>query len=167
MEAIAPTPERLAKRDRIEMPIFDQSTKRAYHRSIHKFEDLYQNGKINEGCYQAGNKLMRHYFGALGINVSTGDGASGEDCMEYPQSYHAQMLAKARDHVGNCNVWTALTASIEETKTLEQIGTDWKGNKQRGQAYCLGLALVSIGLEKLSVMWGFSQSYHSRQPPNR
>lgn len=166
METIAPTPERMAKRDRIELPITDLQTRRAYHRSIHKFEDLYQNGKINEGCFQAGNKLMRHYFGALGINVATGEGPSGEDCLDYPQSYHAQMLAKAKAHVGNCNVWAGLTSSIEESRTLEEIGRDWMGSKQRGQAYIAGLALVSIGLEKLSVLWGFSQSFHSR-PPSR
>lgn len=167
MEHVAPTIERMRKGDRIEVPIFDQSTRRAYHRSIHKFEDLYQNGKINEGCFQAGNKLMRHYYGSLGINVSSGDGVSGEDCMEFPQSYHAQMLAKAKTHVGVSHVWNALIDCVEEKRTLQQIGTAWKGNKQSGQAYCLGLALVSIGLEQLSVLWGFSQSYHDRNPPSR
>ena len=169
MEAIAPTPERLAKHDRIEMPIFDQSTKRSYHRSIHKFEDLYQNGKINEGCFQAGNKLMRHYYGALGINVSTGEGSGGEDCMEYPQSYHAQMLQKGRVSVANVNCWSALMSMVDESRHLEEIGRDWRGSPKmnRAQAYCFGLALVSVGLEKLSVLWGFSQSFHSRQPPSR
>lgn len=167
MEYIAPTIERMRKGDRIEVPVFDQTSRRAYHRSIHKFEDLYQNGKINEGCYQAGNKLMRHYYGALGINVSTGEGASGEDCMEYPQSYHAQVLAKARDHVRNHNRWSALLAMVEETRTLPEIGSDWLGGKDKARTYIAGLALVSMALEDLSVHWGFSQSYHDRNPPSR
>ena len=165
-ETITPTRERLAK-GKIEHPMFDQSTRRPYHRAVHKFEDLYQNGKINEGCFEAGSKLMRHHYGALGINVSSGDGANGQDCMEYPQSYHAQMLAKAQKHVDHADCWAALSAMIEETRTLPEIGEAWLGCRDKARAYIAGLALVSMGLQRLSTLWGFSQSYHDRNPPSR
>lgn len=166
-ETISPTRERLNKGDRIEPPCHDQRQKRAYHRSIHPFEDLYAKGRINEGCRRAGEKLVQTYYGALGINVSSGDGDHMGESLEYARSYHAQKLAEAEKYVKHPVRWKGLLSVAAEEQDLQAVGRGWMGVADKARAYIAGLALVRMGLEDLSVLWGFSDAFHKHRPPSR
>lgn len=165
-ETICPTRERLSKNDKILPPEFSQTVKRPAFRKLHKFEELHEAGRINEGCFVAGNKLVTHFYGAQGCDVRLENWSTGAGDPGHAVAAHNADLAEARKTINHPPTWTALMAMVEESNTLEEIGRDWLGCKQRGQAYIAGLALVSMGLERLAVLWGFSQSYHAR-PPSR
>ncbi len=178
MEHIAPTIERMRKGDRFERPEFSPTVKRPAYRAIHKLEELYHDGKINKGCWEAGAKLMRHNQGLHGhdVRLSVMDGIGGDTDphgLRQPATiHHGQKVAEARKHILSRNTktafatWQALLGIIEETKTLEQVGEMW-GHKNASQARAAGLTVISLALEDLAVLWGFSQSYHDRQPPSR
>lgn len=166
-ETLSPTPERLRKGDRIDAPEYTQAVKRPAYRKLHKFEELHQAGRINDGCFTAGNKLITHYYGAQGCDVRLEDWSTGLGNVGDARAAHAADLAAARRYINNKVSWGALMAVVEESKTLEDIGRDVFQCKQRGQAFIAGLAILSMALEDLAVLWGFSQSYHDRNPPSR
>jgi hypothetical protein len=177
-EAISPTRERLLKGDRIEAPEYSPTVDRRAYRALHKIEELFRDGKINEGCRDAGMKLMRHNQGLHGHDIrltvydSVGGDSDPHGLRQPGPIYHGQKVAEAREHILSRNTktayatWMALLGLVEETKTLEDIGAMW-GHKNAAQARAAGLTVISFALEDISVLWGFSQSYHSRQPPQR
>lgn len=166
METISPTVERLRK-SRILAPEYSQSVKRPAHRCVHKLEELHEAGRINDACFQSGNKLLHHYYGSLGHDVRLEDWSSGQESREFSTLHHAEVLKEARLHVNSKRRWKALLAIVEESKSLEDIGKEWMPYL-KGEVRCrmAGLSLIATGLEDLSELWGFSQSYHSR-PPSR
>jgi hypothetical protein len=177
-ETISPTQERFHKGDRIEAPEYSQSVKRPAFRVLHKFEELYEAGKINKGCKEAGMKLLRHHQGMLGhdVRLSVLDGIGGDSDphghLQPASIHHGQKLAEARAHVLSRNTktayatWLALMRMVEGTGTLEEVGRNW-GHKNAPQARAVGLTIIAQTLEELAVLWGFSQAYHAKNPPSR
>jgi hypothetical protein len=53
--------------------------------------------------------------------------------------------------------WHALTHMVDETQTLETIGRSFTKVSDRKIARRTGLMLVSTGLERLALLWGFQQ----------
>lgn len=179
-ESIAPTKERFNKGDHIEAPEYSPTKRRLAHRADHKFEYLFKAGRINEGCMQAGMKLVRHYEGSMGsdIRITAHDWLrvdcdnDQEDDGLTSRARHAKKLAQAETYMlsrpvcTSKRMWFGLMDLVKETRSLEDIGQEWMGCKSRSQAYIAGLALISMALEELSMKWGFSQAYH-QHPPSR
>jgi hypothetical protein len=175
-ETLSPTPERLRKGDHIEAPEYSPTTRREAYRAKHTFEALYDKGRINEGCKEAGMKLVRHHEGQFGADVRVSESdwrgdRSNDDHYEHASIRHGGYVAEARNHLirraNGKRMWDGLLGVAAGSKNLDDIGTDWLGCKNRGQAYIAGLALISQALEELSVLWGFSQAYHHSNPPSR
>jgi hypothetical protein len=164
-DAIAPTPERLAKidKDRLEKPEISPHVKRVAYRSRSPFEVLHADGRISDGCKLAADKLTKHYLGSLGVDVRSGDGTYDE-CLEDPRTYHSQMVAQMRDVVGHAAQWNALLALVDETMTLDEIGRHWMGCRTPVQGRIAGLALIRLGLERIEAHYGLSSNFH---PPDR
>ena len=106
--------------------------------------------------------MTTHHLGSLGVDVSAGND-TGEP-LEYPRAYHGQKLAQARRAIANPRQWDALISLAEERDPIEDIGRRWLGCRQRGQAYIAGLALVSLGLHRLAILWGIAKDYHQTDP---
>lgn len=170
MDAIAPTPERLAKTDDIKAPRHDQRHLAIAYRSVSRFESLHKRGTIDDAQYQAGEKLSRHLEGMHGADVRMDDAASNPPDLlrEEAPLYHGQKVAEARTTLLP-QEWTALLALIEgKITSMEEIGRAWQGVRDRKAATGYGSGLVQTALDRLAFMWGFKQSpfvAHSPQYP--
>ena len=161
-DTIGPPPEQLA-RGRWDKPENSRTTQRVAYRRVHPFESLQHQGKISEGCKLAADKLMLHWAGAQGLRTGSDRGMSADDSVEYPQVYHGQKLAEMRAVVGHEPTWQGLIQITEESATLEEIGRQWLGARQRGQAYIAGLAMIRMALDRLAEHYGMCTSFHRRR----
>jgi hypothetical protein len=152
-DTIAPTKESLRHAYAYEVPERSQKTERVAYRKLTAFEALERAGRIDREHMHAARKLTMHYMGALGVRVGNGDGGHDLDG-EYPEIYHGQMVRLAWRQVTRAER-LALEALVQETSTLEELGRQWLGCRQRGQAHIAGMALVRGGLERLAVHWSF------------
>lgn len=156
-DALSPTVEWLRKHE-YEPPQIDQQTNRRAWRKLSPFDQIYKRGEIEYCQFRAAEKLEAHWRGSMGHDVRQSDdqaGSSGER-LEYPRSYHAQMLAKAKETVLP-REWLALMSLLEETDDLQSIGRKWRAVGTAKIARAQGLALVSTGLERLALHWGFAK----------
>jgi hypothetical protein len=154
----APTIERLRHAYGYDAPEMSQTTRRVAYKAHTPFEAMRRRKSIDAEHFEAAKKLTKHYEGALGVRVGDGDGGHDLDA-EFPEIYHGQMLVNAWRQV-TPDEKKALKALIEETSTVEDIGRDWLGCRQRGQAHIAGVALVRTGLDRLAIYWAFK----SRDP---
>jgi len=152
---IAPTLERLRHGHGFDAPERSQTVHRVAYKAHSPFEALERSGRISHANLLAANKLSRHYHGAMGVNVGSGEGGTDPDT-EFPAIYHGQMVAIAWRQV-TAQEKHALTALIEEAKTVEEIGRQWMSVKDRGRAEMAGRALVRSALDRLAAHWGFSR----------
>jgi hypothetical protein len=152
-EALAPTPEQLAKFT-YEAPRRDQTVNRTAYRRRSPLDNLWDRGEITHPMHLAAQKLDYHHKGAQGVRVQYGEDTGLNTDTEYPRTYHAQKLALAEEYVLPSE-WWALTNMIEETKTLEEIGRGIRSVSRREIARQAGLGAVSSGLERLALLWGF------------
>ncbi len=148
-EALAPTLEQI-KRAVYEPPQVDQQTNRRAWRKLSPFDQIYKRGEIEYCQHRAAEKLEAHWRGAQGFDVRQSDDAGSGERLEYPRTYHAQMMAKAKEAVLP-REWLALMCLLEETDDLESIGRKWRACAYRKIARAQGLSLVSTGLERLAV----------------
>lgn len=151
----APTLERLRHGYGHDAPERSQTVNRVAYKAHSPFEAMERSGRISYANLQAANKLTKHYMGAMGVNVGTGEGSADPDT-EFPEIYHGQMVALAWRQVTS-DERHALTGLIEEATTVEEIGRRWMGVNDRGRAEMAGRALVRTGLDRLALHWGFSR----------
>jgi hypothetical protein len=152
--ALSPTREQL-RRDTYESPQVDQQTNRRAWRKLSTFDQLYRRNEIEYSQFRSAEKLEQHWMGAQGhdVRLSHEEGGSGER-LEFPRSYHAQMVEKARRQLLP-REWLALQCLLEDTDDLAGIGRKWRAIGTQKIARAQGLLLVSLGLERLAVHWGF------------
>ena len=154
-EALSPTPEQLCK-GTYEAPQRDQSVNRVAFRRRSPLDTLWDRGDISYPMHLSAGKLYYHYRGAQGVRVQTGEDCSLNADTEYPRTYHAQKVAQAEQTVLPAE-WHALIQMVEETQPLETIGRSFAKVSDRKIARRTGLMLVSTGLERLALLWGFQQ----------
>jgi hypothetical protein len=156
-EILSPTRERLAKDEpgAWRMPEVSQQAVRRYYRKISEATRLFEAGSIEWSHHRAAEKLATHWQGQLGINVGSGEG-SANDAVDYPQTYHGQMVAKAKAACSD-RQWRALVILTEETGSVEAIGGAICQRKNPVQARAAGLELLINGLDALAKLWGFDQ----------
>lgn len=156
-DAETPTRERLAKARHVETPQVDQKTQRRAFRVLTEFQALAKRGEthgIDRPQYEAAEKFCRHYEGALGIDVRSGDGASGEIDVEEPRTYHAQKVAEAQRWLLDYE-FEALELLALGQASIESIGRRRTHYVDRKQAHAAGLTIVRAALERLALLWGF------------
>ncbi|CAA2139553.1 hypothetical protein HYPP_01505 [Hyphomicrobium sp. ghe19] len=155
-DALSPTREQL-RRATYEPPQVDQQTDRRAWRKLALFDQLYRRSEIEYFQFRAAEKLEQHWYGAQGHDVRLSDetGGSGER-LEYPRSYHAQMVERARLELLP-REWLALQCLLQETEDLASIGRKWRAVGTKTIARSQGLMLVSLGLERLAFHWGFAK----------
>jgi len=155
-DALSPTLEQL-KRDVYEPPLVDQNTNRRAWRKLSPFDQLYRRNDIEYFQYRAAEKLECHWMGAQGhdVRLSSEEGSSGER-LEFPRSYHAQMVEKAKGELLP-REWLALQCLLQDTDDLAGIGRKWRAVGTQKIARAQGLVLVSLGLERLAFHWGFAK----------
>jgi hypothetical protein len=154
-EALAPPIEQLRKGN-YEAPQRDQNVNRVAYRRRSPLDTLWDRGEISYPMHQSAQKLYYHYRGSQGVRVQTGDDCGLSADTEYPRTYHAQKIAQA-EHSVLPSEWSALMHMVDETKTLELIGRSFAAVSKREIARRTGLMLVSTGLDRLSLLWGFQQ----------
>lgn len=152
-DSLGPTAERLSKSEGYDAPHVDKDTNRLAYRVLTIFETLHKRGDIEGDHLAAAKKLEKHYLGALGHDVRTGEGST-EDPLEYPRSYHAQKLAQAQSEILH-REWIALHILLDERGSLIEIGRTFRPIGSREIARATGLAIVTTGLERLAYLWGF------------
>ena len=160
-EAIAPTPERLSKGDQFQVPQRDQKTDRPAYRALSAVAVLLQREEIEPEHYQAAVKFNKHLLGALGFDVRFGTGCP-TDSVEFPRSYHAQALAKARDHL-TPREFQIVERLCHDESTPVSIGFGLSGHGTPQQAKPYGVSAINSALDRLSYFWGFKR----REPPSR
>ena len=157
-DTLSPTMERLAKVTTAHRrPSQDQTTKQDAHYIVPVFVALKDRGHISDESYHAAERLARHVDGAWrlsGVTSAYGERTGGMKDPDLDRRVmHGQCLKNARTAIDDARSWDALISLIEETSTLETIGRQWLGCKQRGQAYIAGVALVNVGLSRLARYW--------------
>lgn len=160
---LGPTPEWMRKHAaQFDAPDQSRETARKVYRAIGRFGMLYKRGDIEQDQYEAACKLEKHYFGSLGHDVRHGSDGGGVSDVEFPRSYHSQMVAKCQAQVTG-KEWIALVAVIEDRMTLEDIGQTLTTARKREITRARGLQLVAGGLERLSEHFGFAQRARERR----
>lgn len=154
-EALAPTPEQLAK-SVYETPRRDQTVNRIAYRRRSPLDTLWDRGEITHAMHLAAHKLDYHYRGAQGVRVQYGENTALNADTEFPRTYHAQKLAEAENHTLPSE-WQALMGMVTETETLQDIGQRFRRVAVEKLARAQGLTLVSCGLERLAMLWGFQE----------
>lgn len=164
-EVIAPTPERLRHANAYLPPEQSQTASRAYTKLLDPFELLFARGRLASEQMAAARKLQRHFWGQMGVDVRSSDEPSGHcaDVCEYPQTYHAQKLAEA-ERVVTVQMWRGLSILLAETGTVETVGRDVCGLRDRTCASAAGMKLVTNGLDMLVRHWGLVAQH---RPPSR
>lgn len=159
-EALSPTPERL-RRSHWDTPEVDQKTNRKAFRELSVIAYLLQRKDIEPEHAQAAYKFQRHMLGALGIDVRNGDGSPDSEC-EYPRTYHAQMLAKARDEL-TPREFMIVERLCQDESTPVSVGFGLSGYARADAARPYGVSAINSALDRLSYFWSFKR----REPPSR
>lgn len=163
IDTIAPTPERIAKGG-ILKPVNTQKEQRTYHRHENVFDRLGRKEKLDGDQVRAGNKLEKHWLGAMGIDVRETDGDAGNTDVECATTYHAQKVAQARLALPS-RQWEALAMILNGCDELYAIGGALCQRKQKDQATAAALVLIQEGLDVLVDIWGLKAGRH--RPPSR
>jgi len=154
-EALAPTPERLRKGDAFQSPAKDQKHDRPAYRALSAAAVLLQREEIEPEHYNAAQKFYKHMVGALGHDAR-GDIGSGVEPLEFPRSYHAQMLAKVRDEL-TPREFMIVERLCHDEATAVSIGFGLSGHATHQQAKPYGVSAINSALDRLSFFWGFKQ----------
>jgi hypothetical protein len=159
-ETLAPTPERLRK-SAFTAPAKDQKVDRPAYRALSALAVLLQRGDIEPEHYEAATKFNKHALGALGYDVRWGSGSPTES-IEFPQSYHAQMLAKVREELTPREFQIVERLTSDEA-TPVSIGFGLSGHGTHQQAKPYGVSAINSALDRLAYFWGLKR----REPPSR
>jgi hypothetical protein len=160
-EAIAPTPERLRKGDAFQPPAKDQKHDRPAYRALSAAAVLLQREEIEPEHYEAAQKFYKHMLGAMGHDVRVDFGA-GQEPLEFPRTYHAQMLAKAREEL-TPREYMIVEQLCHDEATPVSIGFGLSGYVRPDAARPFGVSAINSALDRLSYFWGFKR----REPPLR
>lgn len=163
MDTIAPTPERLAKGG-VLRPANTQTERRDYYRHENLFDRLGRKEKLDGDQVAAGNKLERHWLGAMGVDVRVTDGNEGNPDVECAPIYHGQKIAEAMRAVPP-RQWESLQMILNGCDELYAIGGALCQRKQQDQAAAAALVLVQEGLDVLVDLWGLKAGRY--RPPSR
>lgn len=163
IDTIAPTPERIAKGG-ILKPVNTQKEQRTYYRHENVFDRLGRKDILDGDQVRAGNKLEKHWQGAMGIDVRETDGDTGNPDVECATTYHAQKVAKAMQAVPS-RQWEALQMILNGCDEMFAIGGVLCKRKQKDQAAAAAIVLVQEGLDVLVEIWGLKAGRH--RPPSR
>ena len=154
-EALSPTPERLRKGDAFQAPAKDQKHDRPAYRALSAAAVLLQREEIEPEHYNAAQKFYKHMVGALGHDAR-GDIGSGVEPLEFPRSYHAQMLAKVRDEL-TPREFQIVERLCHDEATAVSIGFGLSGYVRQDAARPYGVSAINSALDRLSYLWGFKQ----------
>jgi len=154
-EALAPTPERLRKGDAFQAPARDQKTDRPAYRALSTAAVLLQREDIEPEHYNAAQKFYKHMIGAMGHDAR-GDIGSGVEPLEFPRSYHAQMLAKVRDEL-TPREYMVVERLCQDEATPVSIGFGLSGYTLHKMQRSYGVSAIYSALDRLSYFWGFKQ----------
>jgi len=154
MTDLGPTRERMRKGS-FQAPIKDQKTDRTAYRALSALAVLLQRSEIEPPHYEAAIKFNKHMLGSLGYDVRWGSG-SPVDSIEFPQTYHAQMLAKAREHLTPREFQIVERITADEA-TPVSIGFGLSGHGTHQQAKPYGVSAINSALDRLAYFWGFKR----------
>ena len=94
-------------------------------------------------------------IGAMGHDAR-GDIGSGVEPLEFPRSYHAQMLAKVRDEL-TPREYMIVERLCHDEATAVSIGFGLSGHATHQQAKPYGVSAINSALDRLAYFWGFKQ----------
>ncbi|OQW71704.1 MAG: hypothetical protein BVN33_14830 [Proteobacteria bacterium ST_bin13] len=160
-EALSPTVERLRKGDAFQGPAKDQKTDRVAWRALSALTVLLHRQEIEREHFEAAQKFQKHMLGSLGFDVRLStDSRSGDEPLEFPRSYHAQMVAKVRDHL-TPREFTIIERITADESTPVSIGFGLSGHGTHQQAKPYGVSAINSALDRLAYFFGFKR----REPP--
>ena len=135
----------------------DKDTRRITYRAKSAWETMLDREEIEEEHFKAAEKLYKHWVGSQGVRV--GDDPVS-DPIEYPSSYHAQMLINARREVKSKLIWSAIQMQMEldHLQVATEIGQLHRKCKDRKIARAHGIAMLTAGYELLAIHWGFKEA---------
>lgn len=151
--AIAPTLEQ-QRRYKFEAPKVDQARNQVAYKKHSPFEIMLQRDEIDGNQLLAAEKFTKHYWGALGHDVRKGDGYTN-DPLEYPQTYHGQMICKARHVLMLPILYDAIESQVTENMSLVELGQYLRPSiKRREILRNVAVTVLSNGLDILAIHWG-------------
>lgn len=159
--ALSPTPERLRKGDQFQPPAKDQKTDRVAWSALSKIGRLLKDGEIEPEHYQAAEKFRKHLEGSLGIDVRVSSERSSEEPLEFPRSYHAQMLAKVKAHLLP-EEFMVVERIVSDDATPVTIGFGLSGYTLHKMQRPYGLCAIRFSLNRLAYFYGFKR----QEPPS-
>jgi hypothetical protein len=156
-DGLGPTPQRLSKGDAFDKPAKDQKTDRPAYRALSAVAVLLQRKEIEPEHYQAAEKFQKHMQGSLGFDVRTSlDKSADEEPLEFPRTYHAQMIAKARMEL-TPREFEIVERLCRDEATPVTIGFGLSGYVTRQQATSYGVAAINAALDRLAYFYGFKR----------
>jgi len=153
-EALAPTPERIAKSRHWDTPGVDSATNRKAFKAVDDVTRAWRQGKLEFAQFQAWEYFQRHWEGALKHDVRVTDAAgdpSGADDRMPPWQYHGFKIAEARS-----------TLTPDQFQALElmtqgwgfrEVGLHFSPYKSRQAAEPFALGMVHASLDILAFLW--------------
>lgn len=152
---IGPTREWQAKTRHVKPEVSRDKDRRAYRR-VSMVETLFNRGELEYAHLRAAERLARHMEGALGYDVRGLDPAeiSGGASTEFPRTRHANELEDAKRQI-TPREFSALQMLILELGTVESIGRQFYGARDKAISRARGVGLVVGGLERLALHWNF------------
>jgi hypothetical protein len=160
-EALAPTPQRLRKGDHFQAPAKDQKTDRPAYRALSAAAVLLSRKEIEPEHYEAANKFYKHLIGSMGHDARI-DIGTGQEPLEYPRTYHSQMLAKVKDEL-TPREYMIVERLVRDETTPVSVGFGLSGHATPQQAKPYGVSAINSALDRLAFHFGFKQ----RHPPSR
>ena len=167
MEALAPTPERIANRG-ILSPVTSQTTKRLTYTSQDAFERLGSRNVLDGEEVRAGQKFAKHHLGSIGVDVRETDEWSGANDLDGipPTTYHGEKIAEAKAILRPVE-FKALVYMAEQGATLTQVGNHVLMIRDKNAAASAALATVQGALYRLIDLWGLRSGNQRHRPPSR
>lgn len=135
-----------------DVPEVSQTTEKRNYRKLSPAESLHKQGKLTLEQLQALNKFQRHMLGALGVNVSEGNG--GEDPIEFPTTRHNSELQYVQKNVLASEFMVLTLYSQEHSQDV--IGQMLSPIKEAKTARGYVLALLHSGTDRLIKLWGLT-----------
>ena len=160
-EALAPTPERMA-RSQWDRPETSQATNRRAYRARDPFLEMLRLQQIDGNQFQRSELFERAYHGADGHDVRVQDYVEIGGTAEYSRTFWATSLADAR-RVLSVKEFEALELMVRDGADLVSVGKKFSSYKTAGSARAYGLAMIQTALQRLVDEWKIKR----REPPSR
>lgn len=156
-DGLGPTPQRLLKGDAFDRPAKDQKTDRPAYRALSAVAVLLQRKEIEREHYEAAQKFQKHMQGSLGFDVrSSLDKSADEEPLEFPRTYHAQMIAKVRQEL-TPREFHIVEMLCKDEATPVTIGFGLSVHATHQQAKPYGVSAINAALDRLAYVYGLKR----------